>query len=95
MGGEKDRLFGGILDLIEKRMNTGRLLDIGTGCGFFLADAQKRGWKVKGIEPSIQSVEVARRQYGLGIYNGTLQELYDMMCKVLRKAVFKDGELLQ
>ena len=37
---------------------------------------KKRGWKVKGIEPSIQSVEVAQRQYGLDIYNGTLQE-YD------------------
>jgi hypothetical protein len=37
---------------------------------------KKRGWKVKGIEPSIQSAEVAKRQYGLDIYNGTLQE-YD------------------
>jgi SAM-dependent methyltransferase len=76
MGGKRDRLFGRILDLIEKRRDTGRLLDIGAGCGFFLASAQKRGWKVKGIEPSIQSVEAAQRQYGLDIYNGTLQE-YD------------------
>jgi 2-polyprenyl-3-methyl-5-hydroxy-6-metoxy-1,4-benzoquinol methylase len=76
MSGERDKLFGRILDLIEKSRDTGRLLDIGTGCGFFLVAAQKRGWKVKGIEPSIQSVEVAQRQYDLDVYNGTLQE-YD------------------
>jgi SAM-dependent methyltransferase len=73
---KRNRLFGKILDLIEKRMGAGRLLDIGAGCGVFLAVAQKRGWKVKGIEPSSQSAEVAQRQYGLDIYNGTLQE-YD------------------
>lgn len=74
MGGKRNRLFSSILDLIEKRRDTGRLLDIGAGCGVFLAAAQKKGWKVKGIEPSIESVEVAQRQYGLDIYNGTLQE---------------------
>ena len=83
MEGKRDRLFGNILDLIEKRMGSGRLLDIASVRGIFLVAAQKRGWKVKGIEPSIQSVEVARMQYGLDIYNGTLQELYNMMCKVL------------
>jgi 2-polyprenyl-3-methyl-5-hydroxy-6-metoxy-1,4-benzoquinol methylase len=76
MSGDRDRLFGRTLDLIEKKKDTGRLLDIGAGCGFFPAAAQKRGWKVKGIEPSIQSAEVAQRQYGLDIYNGALQE-YD------------------
>ena len=65
MCGKRDRLFGNILGLIEKGRDAGRLLDIGAGCGFFLESAQKRGWKVKGIEPSIQSVEVAQRQYGL------------------------------
>lgn len=76
MSGERGRLFEKILDLIEERESPGRLLDVGTGCGFFLVAAQKRGWKVKGIEPSIQSVKVAREQYGLDIYNGSLQE-YD------------------
>ncbi|MBW1613079.1 MAG: class I SAM-dependent methyltransferase [Deltaproteobacteria bacterium] len=74
MGGERDRLFGRILDLIEKRMDAGRLLDIGAGCGVFLAAAQKRGWKVKGVDPSVESVEVAQRQHGLDVFNGTLQE---------------------
>ena len=77
MGGKRDRLFGRILDLIEKRSGTGSLLDIGAGCGFFLVAARERGWKVKGIEPSVQSVEVAQRRYDLDIYNGTLLQEYD------------------
>jgi len=37
-----------------------RLLDIGSGPGFFLATAQTRGWQVKGIEPSRQAAAHAR-----------------------------------
>jgi SAM-dependent methyltransferase len=41
-----------------------RLLDIGSGPGFFLLNGQKRGWQVKGIEPSTQAAEHSR---GLGL----------------------------
>jgi 2-polyprenyl-3-methyl-5-hydroxy-6-metoxy-1,4-benzoquinol methylase len=74
--GIRDKLFGHILDSIEKRKNCGRLLDVGTGCGFFLVTAQERGWKVKGVEPSIQSAKYACKQNDLDVLNGTLQE-YD------------------
>jgi SAM-dependent methyltransferase len=76
MSGERSRLFDKILDLIEERKSSDTLLDVGTGCGFFLMAAKKRGWKVRGIEPSIQSVEIASRESGLDIYSGTFQE-YD------------------
>ena len=72
----RDRLYGHILKLIGKIREVGQLLDVGTGCGFFLVAAQKRQWEVKGVEPSIQSVEAARRQNGLDVFRGTLQE-YD------------------
>ena len=74
--GIRNRLFNHILDLIEENRGIGRLLDVGTGCGFFLVAAKKRGWEAKGIEPSTQSVEVAQRQYELDVFNGTLRE-YD------------------
>jgi len=51
-------------------------IDVITGCGFFLVAAQKRGWEVKGIEPSVQSLEIAREQNKLDVFNGTLRE-YD------------------
>jgi len=41
-----------------------RLLDIGSGPGFFLLNGKKRGWTVKGIEPSLQAAEHSR---GLGL----------------------------
>jgi SAM-dependent methyltransferase len=41
-----------------------RLLDIGSGPGFFLKTAKNRGWSVAGIEPSRQAAAHAR---GLGI----------------------------
>lgn len=44
--------------------NQRRLLDIGSGPGFFLLNGQKRGWHVKGVEPSVQAAEHSR---GLGL----------------------------
>ncbi len=41
-----------------------RLLDIGSGPGFFLRTAKERGWRVLGVEPSQQAAAHAR---GLGI----------------------------
>lgn len=72
---KRDKLFTDILDSIEKGI--GNLLDVGTGCGFFLLAAQKRGWKIKGIDPSRKSVEVAIGQNKLDVFCGTLQEYPD------------------
>ena len=74
LAGQRVRLYDHILDLITGNQGAGRLLDVGTGCGFFLIAAQKRQWAVKGVEPSIKSVEAARRQNGLDVFAGTLQE---------------------
>jgi 2-polyprenyl-3-methyl-5-hydroxy-6-metoxy-1,4-benzoquinol methylase len=42
--------------------------------GFFLKIARERGWKVKGIDPSIKSVKIARRNNCPYVYKGTLEE---------------------
>jgi 2-polyprenyl-3-methyl-5-hydroxy-6-metoxy-1,4-benzoquinol methylase len=72
--GQRFRLYDHILELIGEHRRGGTLLDVGAGCGFFLAAAQKRGWEVRGIDPSSQSVEVARQQNGLDVFAGTLEE---------------------
>jgi len=74
MEGRRDKLFRHILHSIEKRTQRGRLLDVGTGCGFFLLAAKNRGWQVEGIEPSAESVEVACRLSDVNVFHGTLQE---------------------
>jgi SAM-dependent methyltransferase len=50
-----------------------RLLDIGSGPGFFLLNGQKRGWTVKGIEPSLQAADHSRG-LGLDIENAFFSE---------------------
>lgn len=44
------------------------LLEIGSGPGFFLLNGQKRGWQVKGVEPSAQAAEHSR-SLGLDVAN--------------------------
>lgn len=46
-----------------------RLLEIGSGPGFFLKTAQERGWTVQGIEPSRQAAAHAR-ELGVEVVEG-------------------------
>ncbi|MEI7995827.1 MAG: class I SAM-dependent methyltransferase [Methylococcaceae bacterium] len=57
-------------EILEQHLSTGqrRMLDIGSGPGFFLLNGQKRGWQVKGIEPSIQAAEHSS-ELGLDVEN--------------------------
>ncbi len=50
-----------------------RILDIGSGPGFFLKLGKERGWKTLGIEPSQQAAEHARSM-GLEIVNEFLSQ---------------------
>lgn len=74
---KRNTLYSYILDTIEKKSFDGRLLDVGTGCGLFLHTARERGWMVKGIEPSYESVKTATNHYDLEVFHGTLKEFLD------------------
>ena len=52
----------------------GPLLDVGCGFGDFLRAAQAKGWNTFGIEVSQTSAELAKKDVGLNIFEGTLQE---------------------
>jgi SAM-dependent methyltransferase len=54
-------------DLIERHIPQGRLLDVGTGYGFFLALMQSRGWEVTGLEASLSGARYGRKRWGLRI----------------------------
>jgi SAM-dependent methyltransferase len=54
-------------DLIERDMPQGRLLDVGTGYGFFLALMKSRGWEVMGLEASPTGARYGQKRWGLRI----------------------------
>jgi 2-polyprenyl-3-methyl-5-hydroxy-6-metoxy-1,4-benzoquinol methylase len=56
------------------RNRKGSLLDVGSGCGIFLIEAQNKGWSVRGIEPAADQSRAAIKRYGLNIFRGTLLE---------------------
>lgn len=72
--GGRDSIYNHILTVIGKRKGVGTILDVGTGCGYFIDRAQKKGWIVKGIEPSSKAVDYAGTDKSLDIFVGTLKE---------------------
>lgn len=50
-----------------------RILDVGSGPGYFLARGKERGWDVTGIEPSSQAV-VHSRKLGVKVLDGFLSD---------------------
>jgi SAM-dependent methyltransferase len=62
-------------DLLEPYRRDGRLLDVGTGFGFFLAEMKKRGWDITGVEISKKAMDYARDVLGLKIHPGPLEKV--------------------
>lgn len=71
----RERTFARAVAHIETLLpGRGRVLDIGTAAGAFLAAARKRGWEVDGCEPNRWTATWGSNHYGLGIRPG---ELFD------------------
>lgn len=49
-----------------------RILDIGSGMGFFLELMKNAGWQVQGVEPSIEAVRHSR-SLNVPVYHGTVE----------------------
>ncbi|MBX3048333.1 MAG: class I SAM-dependent methyltransferase [Anaerolineales bacterium] len=72
----RERTFAKSLKLIERlRPSRGRLLDVGTAGGSFLAVAQRAGWQVAGCEPNRWMSEWAKQHYGLDVVPGTIHDM--------------------
>jgi 2-polyprenyl-3-methyl-5-hydroxy-6-metoxy-1,4-benzoquinol methylase len=53
------------LSMAEKHIQPGNLLEIGCSTGIFLKVAQKRGWKIHGVEINQDAAAVARKTLGV------------------------------
>ena len=59
-------------EILEQHLLTSqrKILDIGSGPGYFLLKGKNRGWSVKGVEPSVQASEYSKGlDLGLDIEN--------------------------
>jgi SAM-dependent methyltransferase len=74
--GARERTFAASLERIERAAGgKGRLLDVGTAAGAFVATARRRGWEAEGCEPNRWLAEWGTRHYGICIRNGDLLQL--------------------
>ena len=68
--------YNELLDEFEKYRNTGRLLDVGCGIGYFLEEAKKRGWEVHGTEFTDEAVDICSKK-GVNMMQGKLDPAND------------------
>jgi 2-polyprenyl-3-methyl-5-hydroxy-6-metoxy-1,4-benzoquinol methylase len=72
----RERTFAKSLKHIERlHPQRGRLLDVGTAGGSFLAVAKLAGWDVAGCEPNRWLCDWANQHYGLKIVPGTIFDM--------------------
>lgn len=64
-------------NLIETGVRTGKrkLLDVGSGYGFFLKEMKSRGWQVEGIEVSRAGRRYAQEKWGIHVYSEPLEDI--------------------
>ncbi len=63
------------LELIERHVERRALLDVGAWVGFFVSEAERRGWDAVGLEPSRFASAFAREHFGTRVETGTLQQV--------------------
>lgn len=64
------------IKLLERAVGKkGKLLDVGSGAGFFLSQAKAAGWQVAGTEPNAQARTVGRGRAGEDIYE-TIEDTF-------------------
>jgi 2-polyprenyl-3-methyl-5-hydroxy-6-metoxy-1,4-benzoquinol methylase len=71
---DDEKTFEKRLDIIENYVQKGRMLDVGCAIGTFSAVAQKRGWKVTGIDINEGSARHCRENLGLDVVAGSFDD---------------------
>ncbi|MBN2088472.1 class I SAM-dependent methyltransferase [candidate division KSB1 bacterium] len=65
------------IGLVKDKVQTQRVLEIGSAKGYLLAILKAMGWDVFGIEISATATQFARKQFGISSFTGTLEKYVD------------------
>jgi SAM-dependent methyltransferase len=71
---------------VRKHRPTGRLLEIGSASGYFLAVAREAGYQAVGVEPAEAAAALARRRSGAEVLTGFVEDVelsaadFDVAC---------------
>ncbi len=63
-----------LLDLLGAYVQEGRLLQVGCGHGLLLDEARRRGYRVEGVELSIEAARYARERLGLTVRETAIED---------------------
>ena len=69
----RKNVFRPYVAMLDSFRQTGRVLDVGAGFGFFLAACREAGWSPDGIEPSGQCRQFAESELGIGLSSELLE----------------------
>jgi 2-polyprenyl-3-methyl-5-hydroxy-6-metoxy-1,4-benzoquinol methylase len=69
---KKEEVFIRNLNSLPKK-----ILDIGTGGGYFLNFLRKRDWKIKGIEPNKLAIKIAKEELDINLFDGKLEDFLE------------------
>ena len=72
--------YGRRLATFERRVGTGRLLEVGANVGGFLHAARGRGWETVGVEPVEACARWARSEQGLDVRVGSIESTHLEPC---------------
>lgn len=56
-----------------------RVLDVGSGYGFFLAEARRHGWRGVGIEPALEPLRFARENLDIEVIQGDVSNVIPLL----------------
>jgi SAM-dependent methyltransferase len=70
-----DARYGVLLTMLARRTAGRRLIEVGSGAGFFLKAAERAGWQVKGVELSAEGARFATERLELDILTERAENL--------------------
>lgn len=68
-------VFKRAVHLLIRYKAQGRLLDVGSGFGFFLREMEKKGWEVEGVDLSERAIDYTKNALGLRVHLGSLENI--------------------